>query len=476
MQRLLRNISFLFFLICICHSTYAQMSNVANTDDGKNLSAGLVTIGNIKITGNKKTKSNIILREIPFKPEDKLTLSDLVTKFETARKQLMNTSLFLFVIVALADTDGDRVSVSVNVKERWYLFPLPYFKPVDRNLNQWLFEQKGGLDRVNYGAKILYNNATGNNDKFRMWLMSGYTKQVSLSYDRMYLDKQMKWGLNAGFAMGKNREVNYNTVDDKQVFLKDPNTYLRNFVNVNAGLSYRNAINTRHYFGIGFTAEEVKDTVVALNPSYFKSGRKSISFPSFYYTLNFANLDYIPYPTKGYAAKISFQKKGIINAINLWSLNVNGLGSWPLSPKYFFSAEVFGGIKLPFKQPWFNQKFLGYGETFMQGYEYYVIDGVAGGFTKATLSRRLFDFNLGLPHQKGRAGIKIPIQVIGKVYGNTGYVHNPLPGDNGLSNKMLYSGGFGIDILTFYDITFKIEYTFNQIGQNGLFLHRKTIF
>jgi hypothetical protein len=57
-----------------------------------------------------------------------------------------------------------------------------------------LFEQKGGLDRVNYGAKILYNNATGNNDKFRMWLMSGYTKQVSLSYDRMYIDKQMKWG------------------------------------------------------------------------------------------------------------------------------------------------------------------------------------------------------------------------------------------------------------------------------------------
>jgi outer membrane protein assembly factor BamA len=100
------------------------MSNVANTDDGKNLSAGLVTIGNIKITGNKKTKSNIILREIPFKPEDKLTLSDLVTKFETARKQLMNTSLFLSVIVALADTDGDRVNVSVNVKERWYLFPL----------------------------------------------------------------------------------------------------------------------------------------------------------------------------------------------------------------------------------------------------------------------------------------------------------------------------------------------------------------
>lgn len=276
--------------------------------------------------------------------------------------------------------------------------------------------------------------------------------------------------------MGKNREVNYNTIDDKQVFLKDPNAYLRSFMNVYAGLSYRNAINTRHSFGMSYTAEEVKDTIVTLNPSYFKSGRKSISFPSFYYTINFANLDYIPYPTKGYAAKVSVQKKGLSNSINLWGLNVNGLGSWHLSPKYFFSAEVFGSIKLPFKQPWFNQKFLGYGETFMQGYEYYVIDGVAGGYLKATVSKRLLNFNLGLPIKLGRSAIKIPVQIIGKIYGNTGYVHNPLPGDNGLSNKMLYSGGIGIDILTFYDITFKLEYTFNQIGQNGLFLHRKTIF
>lgn len=54
----------------------------------------------------------------------------------------------------------------------------------------------------------------------------------------------------------------------------------------------------------------------------------------------------------------------------------------------------------------------------------------------------------------------------------SGNVHNPQPGDNSLSNKMLYSGGFDIDILTFYDIKFKLEYSFNSLGQNGLFLHR----
>ena len=66
----------------------------------------------------------------------------------------MNTSLFNHVKVAAKDFDGNRVNILVAVKERWYLFPVPVFRPVDRNLNQWLVEQKGSLDRVNYGAKF----------------------------------------------------------------------------------------------------------------------------------------------------------------------------------------------------------------------------------------------------------------------------------------------------------------------------------
>ena len=36
--------------------------------------------------------------------------------------------------------------------------------------------------------------------------------------------------------------------------------------------------------------------------------------------------------------------------------------------------------------------FLGYGDVFMQGYEYYVIDGVAGGYLKTTLNQGDFEF------------------------------------------------------------------------------------
>ena len=78
----------------------------------------------------------------------------------------------------------------------------------------------------------------------------------------------MKWGLNTAFAIGKNKEVNYNTINDKQAFLKEDN-YLRNFLNIAVELTYRKAIKTRHRFGITYTREIVSDTILKLNPIYF---------------------------------------------------------------------------------------------------------------------------------------------------------------------------------------------------------------
>jgi hypothetical protein len=67
----------------------------------------------------------------------------------------------------------------------------------------------------------------------------------------------------------------------------------------------------------------------------------------------------------------------------------------------------------------------------------------------------------------------IPLKVYAKTYANTGYAHNPnVTLRNALNNRMLYSGGFGIDILAFADLVFKFEYSFNQLGQKGLYLHQ----
>jgi len=474
----------LLLALACCQYGYAQMppdttlgnaarDTVPGADPSKTVTP--FTVRNIFIEGNKKTKREIILREIPFKPGESYLLQELVKKFEVARKQLMNTTLFHEVGVSLKSFDGYNIDVLVQVRERWYIFPVPYFKPVDRNLNQWIVEQKAAINRVNYGAKLLWNNFTGRNDKLRAWVIGGYTKQISLSYDRLYIDKGMKWGFNSGFAMGKNKEVNYNTINDKQAFLKE-DRYLRNFVNVSAEVTYRKAIKTRHRFGVTYINEVVSDTIVKLNPVYFPASQERISFPTFYYRMSYYDLDYIPYPTKGYAAEIYAGKKGLNQTINVWELSASGTGVWHTGRNTFFTLIGYGGIKLPFKQPYVTQHMLGYSDIFLQGYEYYVIDGVIGTYLKTTFTRKLFAFNVKLPSNKFWSAARIPFTFYGKIYGNAGYVYNPQPGDNSLSNKMLYSGGVGIDVLTFYDFVLKLEWSFNQLGQNGLFLHRKSIF
>jgi hypothetical protein len=437
----------------------------------------LFTVGNIILTGNKKTKAFIMLREIPFKTGDQYPLPVLIKKFEDARRQLMNTTLFHSVVVAAESFQGDIVNIAVTVKERWYLFPAPYFKPIDRNLNQWIVEQKASLKRVEYGAKLYYYNATGRNDKLKFLFINGYTRQLSFSYDRLYIDKKLKWGLRTGFATGENREINYNTINDKQAFYKDNDNLIGSFLNAYTELTYRRAIRTRHSFGIGYSEKKVGDTILKLNPDFLNNGKKSIRFPGLFYSMTYYDLDYNAYPTKGYAAEINVGKRGFDKTINIWELHLKGTGNWHLWPKAFLNVTAYGGIKLPFRQPYINQRFLGYGDIFLQGFEYYVVDGAAGGFLKSSVNHEILNFKIRIPPvKKGKEAQHIPFRIIGKMFGNTGYVHNPQPGDNKLSNKLLYSGGIGLDIISFYDIVFKFEWAFNQLGENGLFLHRKSIF
>jgi hypothetical protein len=128
-------------------------------------------------------------------------------------------------------------------------------------------------------------------------------------------------------------------------------------------------------------------------------------------------------------------------------------------------------LKLPFNQPFYNQTLFGYGNFYLRGLEKYVIDGEGGFAIRNSFLREIVEFSLpanipflGLYH--------IPFRIMAKAYSDLGYIYNsdPLPG-NFLTNRFLYTEGVGVDIVTSYDFVFRIEYSFNQLGQNGLFLH-----
>jgi hypothetical protein len=54
---------------------------------------------------------------------------------------------------------------------------------------------------------------------------------------------------------------------------------------------------------------------------------------------------------------------------------------------------------------------------------------------------------------------------------DTGYANSEHVINSKLTNEFLYSGGLGIDLVTYYDKVLRIEYSLNKFGEHGIFFH-----
>ena len=131
------------------------------------------------ITGNKKTKDYLILREMELKPGDSIAAIRLVNALEKDRQHIYNTTLFVEVVIEPLLLNAYDFEIYITLKERWYIFPLPELKFIDGNLNKWLVYYKGDLNRVNYGVNFVHYNLTGRKDQLAIHLLNGYTKTIS---------------------------------------------------------------------------------------------------------------------------------------------------------------------------------------------------------------------------------------------------------------------------------------------------------
>lgn len=429
-------------------------------------------IKEIAIAGAKRTRKSTILRELPFHAGESYPLPEIIKKLEEAKRQLMNTNLFRNVVVYLNGLQNQQVHVKVEVEEKWYFWPQPFVRLANGTFSQWN-ERGRRLSDLNYGIKLTQYNFSGRGDKAHVHLTSGYTKKIALQYQGFYFDKALKWSGSINLAHGKNRELNYTTVDNKLLSVKNSNGYLSEFFQASFDIGYRPAIKTRHLFSAGYNANRIGDTVTKLNENYSPSDN-TYAYPYLSYGVSFTDYDFNPYPTRGRYADASIFKAGINSALNLWQFSAKGVNYWPVGKKGYFSLKLAGMIKLPFKQPYITQQFLGYGDAFLQGYENYFVDGVAGGYSKQTIGFNVINTKIPMPNNKWFKNLKtVPFKVYLKAYTNEGYAHNPNETlRNELNNKMLYSTGIGLDIIAFTDLIFKFEWSFNQLGQNAIYLHQ----
>lgn len=428
-----------------------------------------ITIRSITINGNNKTKSYIIQRELPYHigsivPADSLNAYNILAQY-----QVFNTSLFNEAKVESIMVDSTTADILIHVKERWYLFPLPYFRWVDRNFSQWWNQQNRSLDRVNYGINFRQSNFSGNNDRLVIGLITGYTQQAILRYQIPFIDKKLQWGVGAGLQYYTQKEINFATKADKQVFYKSDGI-LKDGFRGNANISFRPNLFERFNFQLGLGVENITGDAFAKAPNLLPTLSTSMRYADFTVGYSKTKFDYNAYPTKGSSTDIAWYQRVADNA-PFSSFQFRKVLVHSFNKKNFLYTESNSQIKLLANQNYLDQRLLGYGNLQMSGLEYYVVDGNAATIGKLALHHKLATITLRNPvTKKFLSEVKYHFWL--KLFTQLGYVYSEKPlNANKLSNTLLRTAGIGVDIISIYDFVFKIDYSVNQLGDKGLYLH-----
>ncbi len=427
----------------------------------------------IRIRGNKKTKAYIILRELAFKAGELIASDELSSRLEISKTQLNNTSLFGKIEVRDSATAADEMFILVEVKERWYFFPAPVFELADRNINVWIKQFDADINRINFGIKPKLSNLTGNFDELTATLQWGFTPKIEIEYRRPYIAQSQNHGLAVFGSYSVNRQVPYINAGDQEQFVTLEDFSLTRFRILGQYLRRKGAYQF-HTLEAKYSYNSIKDTIAQLNPEFFQQNQLSQQFFTLSYTYLFNKVDNRGYPLHGYYSEITARKigLGIFGDLNQWSAVVKHNVYFELPLKMYAGVQVIGKTTLGKEHPYHNIEGIGFCQDIVRGYELYAIDGQDYAMLKTNLKHRLFKVNVPNPLKKDGAYSGIPLQVFIKAYGDAGFVNDQFYAENNpLTNTFLLGGGLGIDIVTFYDWVFRIEYSFNRLGQNGLFLH-----
>ncbi len=478
---LLTSFTFLFFNIV---SAQQQKDYPGFNDEVKKRidadSTSKLFISAVLVTGNKKTKTYIILREMKLQSGDSIVAAKLFDLVLESRALVYNTNLFSEVEVTPVLVSATEMIVKVSVLEKFFIIPAPQFKLTDRNLNEWVKTYNANLNRVIYGIKFAHYNLSGRGDRLRIFLLNGYARTVAFTYTSPYSNHRLTEGFSLFGSYSQNKELSYKTAYDNSLLNFKKEGFSKTTFSIGGSYQSRRHFFRKSTYSFSYNYIDVDDSIVnpVYNPGYFNVSGTHVGYPDIQFTHEYSNTNNVNYPLKGKQYSIGILKRGVELKGGINMLQLDGRYSLfiDLHKNWYSSIELFSKLKLPFKQAYINQPALGYKELSLRGLDYYVIDGVATALSKYTLRKKILSFDIPFRFFGIKKIPKIPVAFYGAAFADMGYSYNLKEFDTRLGNKFLYTGGFGMDVLSLYDFTMKLEYGFNQLGENGLFLHIKSGF
>lgn len=435
----------------------------------------LVTVNRILITGNNKTKPQFITRELSFKEGEQHLRFQLDSMFEWDRNRIYNTNLFNEVTFSITELTSGSVNVIITVDERWYFYPIPIFKLIDRNFNDWWVNRGRDLSRVNYGLKLTQYNFRGRGERLRMSAQFGFTRRINFSYRLPYIEKTQRHGLDLDFSFLETKNLAFDTENNVRTFLEGEEL-LRTVYRNRATHSYRSSFYSFHFLSLAHTSVSVADTIIALNENYLGDGVTHQKYLTAGYSYSWDKRNNRNYPTTGswHSAGLRKYGLGLYDDVDFWAINFRLTQYSDLGNDYYYAGNAIGLISFPEERGYFNYFAIGFQQNVMRGYDLNIAEGSTFLIQKNEVKRKLFsnkyDISSYMPVKQFQT---FPVTLFGKVFFDQGYAKS-YPGHDGsirLNNQYLSSYGVGLDLMIIYDAVFRFELSRNTLGETNFFIN-----
>lgn len=436
-------------------------------------------VHDIIISGNDVTREPVILRELVFGIGDTIFKMQLLSELQRSKDNLLNLAIFNFVNIGIQHLENSYIDVIVTVTERWYIWPVPILEYADRNFSTFI--QDRNWDKINYGAWLKWNNFRGRNELLTGKIRLGYVKEYSLAFSKPNIGKKQTHGISAGFNMNHQNEVYIATVNNKPVEYSPLDKPAQIRLNAFTKYSYRRKLYTKHSLRFDYYDYLVSDSVAIVNSNYLGGGDTRRHYFMLTYILDYDIRDSKVYPLEGFNVEFRMEQigLGIIESFDYSTLRLTGVLMYhqKLANRLYFYNATKGRYSSEKIMPHFLNKALGYNE-FLGGYEPYVIDGSDYVISKYNLKIQLIKpSTYTIPFIGMEQFNKVHYALYFNVFADAGYVNSDFPNPtNTMVNTWQFSAGAGIDLVTYYDQVFRIDYVINRYGEHGFFFHVETPF
>ncbi|HXX62282.1 MAG TPA: POTRA domain-containing protein [Bacteroidota bacterium] len=424
------------FILLSCGHAHLRAQQEAQTPTH----ASLGIIDTVIVSGNEKTEAYVILDEMTLKSGMAATPELL----EYDRNRIYSLGLFTSVDLYY-DSLGTKRFLLVNVRERWFIVPVPILGFRDGDPSKFFF-----------GGGLLHYNFRGRNQKLFGSAVFGYDPAFAFSFSDPQYDRADNLFLGASISASK--------VRNKSVIQSDlTGDFDEQHYDVNGTIGKRLNLFESAGINAGFHAVNIGSLYPGRTVS--PDGRDRYIYATASYVYDSRNL--LEYATQGSMFFLYFTKYGFGESnVSFSRYGLDARKYFPLGGDFSLAARVQGSLVSGGLVPTYAHVYFGIGEH-IRGYYRTIWEGedIAGGTLElryALLGAKTIRFSaIPLPDEFSvwRFGVSLAL------FTDTGLAW--FRGDKVHFDSFASGYGGGVHFLLPYGVILRTEYAWNdhRIGQ-----------